>query len=123
MAYDSNKAAKETRPPVEGPSEKPSLGPMQSNQERGTGDGVRTVAVPTSGTHAWGYTNTQRELSNQVKIGPNGKGSTTLKDPLNTYASKTMPAVSNPSKQQDESEAAQYAKKAAGRAPNARPSL
>lgn len=100
MAYDSNKAALSTEPDTsEGPSDKPSLGPLQSNQERATGDGARTVAVTTSDVDGVGYTSTQRKLGNQVMVGPNTKGTGTLKDPLNSYASTFYPAASNPSGQ------------------------
>lgn len=122
MSYDSNKASLADANNTDTTDKEP-LGPMASNQEQSTGTGVRTVSIDTSGSSAIGYTSTQRKLSNQLQMGPNGKGTATLKDPLNSYASKVYPAVANPSARQPDSEGGQYANKAAGRNVNGSPNL
>lgn len=66
-----------------------------SKQEQSTGRGAKREAVTSKNAERTGYTGADRVVGNLAKIGPNTKGTDTLKDPLNAYRSKTMPAVEN----------------------------
>lgn len=76
----------------------------ESNQEQFTGTGARSVTPSaTSGGAGKRYSEVDREVGTRVQMATNSKGSTTLKDALNTYRSKTYPAVQNPDPVKDRS--------------------
>jgi len=69
----------------------------ESNQEQFTGTGSKSVKpAAVSGGAGKRYSEVDREVGTRVQMAQNGKGSGTLKDALNTYRSKTYPAVQNP---------------------------
>jgi hypothetical protein len=63
------------------PIKSAALSTAESKQERGTGTGKKTVTVPST-------------ASNQPRVTVRGQ----LKNPLNSYSSGLLPAVSNPGK-------------------------
>jgi hypothetical protein len=74
----------------------------ESNQEQFTGRGIKAVTL-TSGGPGKHYRETDREIGTRVQFAENQKGSSTVKDPLNTYRVRIYPAVKNPDPVQNRS--------------------
>lgn len=118
--YDAPKArgrANETDPLAERPR---GLSRKASRQELATGDGVKKVGVAVPHQKGETFMSHDNEAGNQVSVAANGKGTGTLKDPLNAYQRKVLGAVANPDGGRDRA----ATRKAAGRvAPNDRSRL
>jgi hypothetical protein len=90
-----------------------------SNQEQFTNRGTRPVQ-PTTGGKGMRYMDTDRQIGSRVQFAKNEKGTSDLKNPLNSYRAKIYPAVQNPDPVKDRS----GVNKAPGRrAPNTGPAV
>lgn len=119
--FDSAKATRGSKPYVDPTSEKPAgISAEQSNQERGTGTGERTVKPDTNGVSGDTYSDTNRRNSGQARFQENQEVPTdSTKNPLNSYLRKVLPAVQNPDAGNDRS----YSRKAVGRVVGSKRSL
>jgi hypothetical protein len=67
----------------------------ESKQEQFTGRGTRTVKPSTSGGAGKRYSDVDRELGSRVQFADNQKGTSTVKNPLNSYRARLYPPVKN----------------------------
>lgn len=97
--YTDNKAPTTAKPWVDPKALKPGEVTPQSNQELAVGTGARPYNVGVEEAVGEGYMASNRKMSNQLKMGPNTKGTNVLKDPIAKQTRYTLAAVSNPEAQ------------------------
>jgi hypothetical protein len=98
MAYSKNKApgrANLASPAAALKSDVKASG-KESKQEQFSGTGSKTVKPSTSGGAGKRYSDTDRELGSRVQFADNQKGTSTVKNPLNSYRARLYPPVKNP---------------------------
>jgi hypothetical protein len=101
MAYSSQKSPRHANlaNPATALQKDAKASGKESNQERFTGTGSKSVKPSGSGGAGKRYSDTDREIGTRVQFADNQKGSTTVKDALNTYRQRLYPAVKNPDPQ------------------------
>jgi hypothetical protein len=97
MAYSKNKApgrANLASPAAALKSDVKASG-KESKQEQFSGTGSKTVKPSTSGGAGKRYSDVDRELGSRVQFADNQKGTSTVKNPLNSYRARLYPPVKN----------------------------